>query len=209
MNDLKSIIANNISELRQGKGMTQLELAEKLNYSDKAISKWERGESLPDIVVLTQIAEIFSVSLDYLITEEHQEVREEKAKEVFQVRYNRAMIVGMSLSLVWFISMLFYVSVSLVMDKVDYLWLCFIYAIPASIIVCLVFNSIWFNTRRNYIIISLLMWTVLLSLHLSFIPFGMDLSRVYLLGIPSQLCILMWSRIKKIKETRKEKKKEQ
>ena len=149
MNDLKSIIANNISELRQGKGMTQLELAEKLNYSDKAISKWERGESLPDIVVLTQIAEIFSVSLDYLITEEHQEAREEKAKEVFQVRYNRAMIVGMSLSLVWFISMLVYVTVSLVMDKVDYLWLCFIYAIPVSVIVCLVFNSIWFNTRRN------------------------------------------------------------
>ena len=64
--DTKSIIANNIIELRKSKKWTQIELAEKLNYSDKAISKWERAESLPDVTVLQQIAALFSVSVDYL-----------------------------------------------------------------------------------------------------------------------------------------------
>ena len=71
MQDLKFIIAKNIQKLRQEKGMTQLELAEKLNYSDKTVSKWERGESLPDIVVLKSVADIFQVTLDYLVEEEH------------------------------------------------------------------------------------------------------------------------------------------
>ena len=72
MEDFKPIIAKNITALRQSKKMTQIELAEKLNYSDKAISKWERGESIPDIGVLKTIADLFGVSLDYLLEEEHQ-----------------------------------------------------------------------------------------------------------------------------------------
>ena len=63
MSDIKSIVAKNISELRQKRSMTQLELAEQLNYSDKAVSKWERGDSLPDISVLCDIAALFSVPL--------------------------------------------------------------------------------------------------------------------------------------------------
>ena len=71
MDDIKSIVAKNITELRILNNMTQLELAEKLNYSDKAISKWERGESTPDISVLVMIADIFGVSLDYLVKSEN------------------------------------------------------------------------------------------------------------------------------------------
>ena len=71
MQELKNIIAKNIQECRNACGLTQLELAEKLNYSDKAVSKWERGESLPDISVLKKMSEIFGVSLDYLTEEVH------------------------------------------------------------------------------------------------------------------------------------------
>ena len=73
MQELKFIIAKNIQALRQEKGMTQVELAEKLNYSDKSVSKWERGESLPDITVLKGIADLFEVSLDYLTEDEHRQ----------------------------------------------------------------------------------------------------------------------------------------
>ena len=52
MEDIKDIVAVNLTNLRKANKITQLELAEKLNYSDKAISKWERGESLPDVVTL-------------------------------------------------------------------------------------------------------------------------------------------------------------
>ena len=67
MSDIKAIIAKNITALRQNHKMTQIELAEKLNYSDKAVSKWERGESVPDISVLKQIADLFGVTVDYLL----------------------------------------------------------------------------------------------------------------------------------------------
>ena len=77
MNDIKSIVAKNISELRQSNNMTQLELAEKINYSDKAISKWERAESSPDISVLVDIAAVFGVTVDYLVKAEHTEVKKQ------------------------------------------------------------------------------------------------------------------------------------
>ena len=72
MADMRLIIAKNLIDLRKSQGMTQLELAERLNYSDKAVSKWERGESLPDITVIKTIADLFGVTVDYLITEEHE-----------------------------------------------------------------------------------------------------------------------------------------
>ena len=73
MQDWKFIIAKNITALRQNRKMTQAELAEKLNYSDKAVSKWERGESVPDVLVLKSIADMFGVSLDYLLEADHEE----------------------------------------------------------------------------------------------------------------------------------------
>ena len=71
MNNIKSIIAQHITDLRRAKGLTQLELAEQLNYSDKAVSKWERADSMPDVSVLVAIADLFDVPLDYLVRAEH------------------------------------------------------------------------------------------------------------------------------------------
>ena len=52
-----------LSVLRKAKGMTQRELAELLNVSDKAVSRWERDESMPDILLLPVLADIFDVDL--------------------------------------------------------------------------------------------------------------------------------------------------
>ena len=79
MEELKNVIADNLINLRKSNKLTQLELAEKLNYSDKAISKWERGESLPDIIILKQLAEMYGVSVDYILTE-HTEDEKSKYK---------------------------------------------------------------------------------------------------------------------------------
>ena len=104
MEDVKSIVAKNITELRILNNMTQMELGEKLNYSDKSISKWERGESLPDITVLVEIADLFGVSLDYLVRAENidEQVREYKRKEE---RYNRRVITYISEGAVWLIAL--------------------------------------------------------------------------------------------------------
>ena len=77
---LKQTVANNIAQLRKSKGLTQLELAERLNYSDKAVSKWERGEGLPDVLVLSKMAEIFDVTLAELVDGKTKKPRQQKAR---------------------------------------------------------------------------------------------------------------------------------
>ena len=196
MKDIKTIVAKNIAELRQAKGMTQLGLAEKLNYSDKAVSKWEHGDSLPDISVLVGIADLFGVELDYLVRAEH--TKEEIEKETkHKPKYSFGVITAVSILLVWFIAMLVFVLISLITTEFTYQWMAFIYAVPVSMVVWLVLNSIWFNKRRNYFIISLLMWTSFVALHLSILPLGYDIWLIYLLGVPAQIIIGLWSVIKK------------
>ncbi len=202
MNDIKSIVAKNIAELRQMSGMTQIDLAERLNYTDKAVSKWERGESLPDVTVLCQIADLFQVSLDFLVREEHSrtEIRQEMAP-VFT--YNRGIITWVSILTVWFSAIFSFVILALTPEPMPYKWLCFIYAIPASAVVWLIMNSLWFNRRFNYFIISGLVWSSLLCFHLSFLVAGHNFWQLYLIGIPAQVIILFWTRLKNRKEKKK------
>ena len=204
MEDVKSVIAKNIAELRQKNGMTQIDLAERLNYSDKSISKWERAESIPDVSVLVEIASMFGVSLDYLVTEEHEEKcevaeneSEEKAKKVSRDIRNHGFITGMSILLVWLVAALAFVICDITSAVENAHYLAFAYAVPASMIVWLVFNSIWFNRKRNFLIISLLMWSLLAALCLSFTIIGhFNIWLVMILGIFGQAIIILWSRLK-------------
>ena len=195
MEDLKSIIAKNLIDLRTASKMTQLELAEKLNYTDKAVSKWERAESIPDITVLKQIADLFEVTVDYLLHEEHP--KEEVPVKNPNKTNNHIFISGMSIILVWLIATIVFVFGNLVVEGNSYpFWLAYVYAIPVSMIVLLVFSSVWFKGKINYFIISLLMWTVLAATHLTFIPFYYNPWLLYVLGVPGQIIIILWSRLK-------------
>ena len=196
MQELKFIIAKNIQKLRQEKGMTQLELAERLNYSDKSVSKWERGESLPDIVVLKSIADLFEVTLDYLVEEEHS--GKPVTKEMLDRNYRRNcyIITGISIFIVALMATLIYVILAMIFPQTRYPWLCYVYAVPAAIIVWLVFNSIWFNPRRNFLIVSLLVWSLLLALYLTFSMLGFHIWPIILVGIPAQVIIWMWSKLR-------------
>lgn len=196
INELKVIVAKNIAELRRQAGFTQIELAEKLNYSDKAVSKWERGESIPDVSVLKSIADLFGVTVDYLISDDHTELFMKRKKNSKRRVKNRGFITGISIVLVWLIATLVFVIVELITKNVRAHWLSFVYAVPVSVIVWLVFNSMWFNRRRNFFIISMLMWTVLWSLYITLLPFGFNVWLIFVLGIPGQVIILLWSRIK-------------
>ena len=201
MEDLKPFIAKNITVLRQNAKMTQIELAEKLNYSDKAISKWERAESIPDVSVLKNIADLFGVTVDYLLSEENSDVPHAEEDPIAKVRHrNHMVITSLSVLLVWFIATFCYVILDILGEQMRLRWLPFLYAVPVSMIVWLIFNSIWFNTRRNYLIISLLMWTVLLSIVISLLAAGFSAWTLLVLGIPGQVIILMWSRLQSVKK---------
>lgn len=195
MNDIKTNTAKNIARLRQKKGMTQLELAEKLNYSDKAVSKWEHGDSLPDIAVLVELADLFGVSLDTLVRGE-ESIPAPPQQDNTRFR-RRSIITIVSILLVFFICLLTFVLFCIISGGRLCPWIVFVYGIPVGSIVWLVFNSIWFNQRRNYLIISILMWSVLASVHLSLLLGSIEASLLYLLGLPGQLTILLWSLLKK------------
>ena len=196
MQELKFIIAKNIQRLRQERGMTQLELAEKLNYSDKTISKWERGESLPDIVVLKTVADLFEVTLDYLVEEEHSEKPVTKEAMNKNYRRNCYIITGTSIFMVALVATLIFGILTIFFPKTGYPWLCYAYAVPVGFIVWLVFNSIWFNPRRNFVIVSLLVWSLLLALYLTFFLLGFHILPILLVGIPAQLIVWLWSKMK-------------
>lgn len=198
MEDVKETVAKNITELRLLNNMTQMDLAEKLNYSNKTISKWERAESSPDIAALVEIAKIFGVSLDYLAGIENidEKIKENKHNEV---RYNRRAITYISESVVWVIAIFAFIITSLVTKKATFQWLYFVYALPITLIIKLVFNSIWFNPRRNYYIVSALIWSILATIHITFMYFGINVALIYLLGVAGQIVIILWSFIKKPK----------
>lgn len=199
---LKSVIAANISDLRRKNGMTQLDLAEKLNYTDKAISKWERGESLPDVLVLKSIADLFSVTVDYLLEEEHpipaaDHAEDEDAARKQQSIRTRGFVTGMSILLVWLVATVLFMIADMASVDMVAQWLVFMYAVPASMVLWLVLNSVWFDRRRNYLIISLLMWSILATVYATVWRVA-DYNAwiIFMLGLPGQAIILMWSRLK-------------
>ena len=198
MEDIKSNVAKNITELRILNNMTQMELAEKLNYSDKTISKWERAESSPDISVLVEMADLFGVTLDYLVRTENVEeaVSERKTKEV---TFNRRAVSYIAEGGGWIVAIFAFIVTTLITNQMTFQWLYFVYALPVVLIVKLVFNSIWFNPRHNYLIISALLWSILATIHITFLYFKINVSLVYLLGAAGQIVIVLASYINKPK----------
>lgn len=198
MKDLKPIIAKNITMLRQSAKLTQSDLAQRLNYSDKAVSKWERGESVPDVMVLKAVADLFGVTVDYLLAEDHEEeapaalAEEPKRKH----RHSRPVITTLSILLVWFVALFAYVIMDSIPPLITLQWLAFVYAVPVSMIVWLVLNSIWFNSKWNYLIISALMWSVLLSIVLTLWAVNISVWKLLLLGVLGQVSIILWSKMR-------------
>ena len=188
MTDLKEIIAQNITELRRKKNMTQAELAQILNYSDKAVSKWERAKSISDV---------FEVNVDYLLCETHPDSFVEKAKMSARKLKNRGFITGISVFLVWFVATLVYIIGTGIAGGIYKWWLIFVYSVPVSFIVWLVLNSIWFNKRVNFVIISLLIWSGIASIYVTLLTFGINMYLIFILALIGQAIVLLWSRIRK------------
>ena len=216
---LKSRIGKNIAAYRKHSGLTQAGLAEKLNYSDKAVSKWERGESVPDVLTLIQLAEQFGVTVNDLVADpdalpEGDRGNLEKAmtqvsEKALKRKANKNIILGLSSLLVWFVALFFYVI--LASAGFEEGALAFLYAIPADAIVMLSLRSAWRDFRWNKVYISAIVWGCLLSIHMSLLVLiGVNVWRLYLLGIPGQLAIFLWFRMfRPAKEKKEENQNEQ
>ncbi len=196
MDKLRENIAENIVKLRVSANMTQAQLADKLNYSDKAVSKWERGESVPDIVILKQIADMFSVTVDWVITEHRDNAMPKPDESVLrQRRYNHLWITLLSAMGVWLLATV--VFALLAGYGIKHAWLAFLFGVPFTFIDLLVFNAIWGRYRRNFLFISLIIWTMLASIFLLVLAVsGTNIWFVFVIGVPLQLGTIFWSQIR-------------
>ena len=200
---LKVVIGKNIAAYRKRFGLTQADLADKLNYSDKAVSKWERGESIPDIITLTQLAEQFSVTVDELIQDPDalpedtgavQQAMERVVEKTLKRKADKNIILGLSSILVWFVALFLYVVLSGL--ELENSWLAFFYAIPANAIVLLSLRSAWKDFRWNRLLISAIMWGALLSIYTTLaVLANIHFWKMFLLGVPGQIAILLWFRL--------------
>ena len=194
--EIKQNFSQNLIKLRKANNLTQLALAEKLNYSDKAVSKWEVGSVMPDVETMTQIAEFFGTTVNDLIYPEKK-----KFSKIFWK--NHILITLLSFGLVWFLSTIVFFVLQQT-TNIPRLWLIFIITIPVSFIVLVVFTYIWFNKLWRILSISGLFWSVILNIYL--IINQPALWFIFIIGAVGQLLIIFWSQISKIVIPKKKRK---
>lgn len=194
MDELKRIVAENLIRLRQNSGMTQADLGEKLNYSDKTVSKWERAESLPDVYVLKQISTIFGVTVDMLLSphgKEDFEIESTETKEK-EWSYSSNMITMISVFSIWTLALLIFVV--LWVNKIVFP-LVFLVAIPISLVVLLVMRSVWNQGRYNYWVVAALVLSLFVLVYFCF--WSSKPWQMWLLVIPAELLVYMGFRVKR------------
>ena len=201
---LKLQIGSNIANYRKGAGLTQAGLAEKLNYSDKAVSKWERGESMPDVTTLVQLAEQFGITVNDLLVDPDalpgnpgklEKAMTQVSEKALKRKADKNIILGLSSILVWFVALLLYVLLSSFEIGAKWNWVFFFYAIPANCIVLLSLRSAWHDFRWNKMLISGIVWGSLLSIYITATFWNFNLWKIFLLGILGQVAIFLWFRM--------------
>lgn len=200
---IKKQIGANIASYRKRSSMTQAGLADKLNYSDKAVSKWERGESVPDVLTLVSLAKLFGITVDELLVDPNElpenpgrieRVMERALEKTLKRKADKPAILKLSSLVVWFVALALVVLMSLF--DIKNTWMAFVYAIPTDAIVQLCLRCAWKDFRWNRYLISVIMWGGLLSIFVTILAF-VDMTlwtrlwRIFLLGIPGQVAILL------------------
>ena len=205
VNEINQKIARNLVAYRKMAKMTQAELAEKINYSDKSVSKWESGNGVPDVYTLLQIARIYGITLNELVGEEVPVQENVPPKK----RGLRIMIMLLSSGIVWLVATCLFVLIQNFAPQLVG-WMSFVYAIPANAIVLIVLSGSWKFRTVNLASVSILIWTALVCVFLSVRLIarhnGWDYEgawTVFLLGIPLQILEFLWTffrlRARKIK----------
>ncbi len=191
--DLRQIIAKNIAMLRIGHHMTQFELSERLRYSDKAVSKWERAAAVPDVFVLKQLSEIFGVSVDYLLAEHEGEGLPPPPPKTEK---NLSAITMLSFIGVWTLAVVLFLMTWIFFPPAH--WQIFIYALPVSLIVLLVFSAIFGNKKTTFLLLFLLIPSILLTLYIVFLPYRLWI--LFILTLPAEIILALCFNVTKRKK---------
>ncbi|MGN1212449.1 MAG: helix-turn-helix domain-containing protein [Christensenellales bacterium] len=193
MENLESIIAQNLVLLRKKSGLKQTDVASRLKYSDKTISKWETGEVVPSVANLYALCNLYGVTLDQIVKPLNNDAEVSLQKDYG--KRNKLVISLLAITLVWILATVIYVYESILFS--NNAWMLFVWSVPISCILALIFNSLWGKTKLNYLIISILVWTLIASFYLQFIQY--NIFPLFFVGIPAQISIILWSGIKRKK----------
>lgn len=191
MDELKVIFASNLIKLRTAAGFTQAELGEKLHYSDKSISKWERAEAIPDAFVLKTLASIFGVTVDYLLSA-HDEWEKPVTMRDAKEEYSRFFIVLCVIAGIWTVTVIQFV-IFWMFGQV--LWITFVAAVPLTLVTLLVFNSLWNRGKHNMYIVAGLVLCIITLIYLSLLEY--NFWQLFLILVPAEALVFLSFHIRK------------
>ena len=192
LSELKLVTASNIIKLRTGAGMTQAELGAALNYSDKTISKWERGEAIPDAYVLTQMAELFGVTVDALLSSQDRWQPAPDPDEVPDRSYSVSMIIAVAVLGVWTLALTAFVALWLV-GVIR--WQIFVVALPVSILTYLVLICVFGKKRYLQFVIALFVFSIFVMIYLLFVH--RNPWQIFLICVLAEVLVFLSCNIKK------------
>jgi len=185
--EIRETVAKNLSEFRKRSGLTQSELAERINYSDKSVSKWERAEGLPDLYILSQLAEIYSVEVGDFLSENPQKLKETVKKVSTK---SRIIITALAVGLVCLFATVVYFVLSLVGLDPLYLGLVYYCVLPVSAIVLTVFAAIWFKRIWSGLSVTLLIWSIAFGIWM-YIPID-GIMYIFEVAAVLQVLVILW-----------------
>lgn len=182
---IREIVSKNLVTLRKRNNLTQGELAKKINFSDKAISRWEKGEVLPDLETLETVAKVYGVTLSYLIEKHEDYIKEETGKPT----KNEILVHIMAICGLWTVLAILFVYLK-TFDQYVF-WQAFVWGVPFTCFYILCFTKRWNNKPLKLVIRTILNWTLLASVYLQLIQFNLWL--IFIVGVPIQVAIVVAS----------------
>ena len=190
LSELKLVTAGNLIQLRTGRGMTQAELGALLNYSDKTISKWERGEAIPDAYVLTQLAEIFGVTVDALLSPPGKWEPPEPEKEQ-EHSYSTRAIIAIAVLGVWTLALSAFVALWLAHIIC---WQIFVVTLPVSILTYLVLICVFDQKKHLSKVVALFVLGLFVMIYLLF--WNANPWQIFLIAILAEVLVFLSFRVR-------------
>lgn len=183
--EFRKILAQNLIACRKNAGLTQAETAAYINYSDKSVSKWERGDGAPDVFVLTKLAALYGVSIADLTGETTTEP--EKFTEPTTEKRHSPFTVCLSVGAVWLIATIAFSVMNMLPLNLTRTYLAFIYAVPATFVVMEIFTVVWKLPAILHLLFSSgILWTLALTVQLS-TPITRNSYLIYVIAAVAQL----------------------
>ena len=183
-------LAKNLAYYRKESGLTQLELAEKFNYSDKSVSKWERGEGFPDVFVLKSLADFYGINVDDFYATEHKKISGQAHSLQKQV-YIKLLSVGIG----WLVTLITFFMLSTLLPKEAKFqtWLNFVYGALITGIILLVWDFIYHHRLLRVIDTSIIIWTATTSLYLTILVIlDANLPLMFVVAVPLEILEILW-----------------